>query len=130
MLGILLYAVILLTYALPWSKVGEVYYSPGQLVLPYIKYFLTSVHILASNENTPPSIGDVFVYEKGLRYLGAPPSEGGPNNQITFELMGYAMAAVFIVSLLCLVRSPLSISVSLRLRFACKSTSIHSIPCY
>lgn len=97
MLGFIFFSVIVLTYALPWVKVAEEWYAPGQLVIPYGKYFLTQVGILKPNSDSPPTIGDVFVYEKSLRYLSSPPEEGGPHNQITFELMAYAMLAVIFV---------------------------------
>lgn len=100
MIGIILYGIIILTYALPWVKVTEEWYAPGQLVIPYFKYFLTQANILKQTPDSPPSIGDVFVYEKSLRYLSSPPEEGGPHNQITFELMAYAMLAVAVILLI------------------------------
>ncbi|OHT02112.1 hypothetical protein TRFO_07314 [Tritrichomonas foetus] len=99
MIGFIFYAILALTYAFPWVKVADEWYAPGQLVIPYLKFFLTQANIIKRTEESAPSIGDVMVYEKGLRYLGAPPSEGGPHNQITFELMAYAMVASALILL-------------------------------
>ena len=100
MIGFLFYAVIVLTYALPWVRVSDEWYYPGQLVYPYLKFGLTQIGIFKHTEDSPPTIGDVMVYEKSLRYLGAPPEEGGPYNQITFELMAFAMIAVLVILLI------------------------------
>ena len=100
MIGIIFYGIIVLTYALPWVKVAEEWYAPGQLVIPYAKFFLTQAGLLKQTPDSPPSIGDVFVYEKSLRYLSSPPEEGGPHNQIPFELMAYAMLAVAFILLI------------------------------
>lgn len=91
------FGVMLLTYAIPWVKVAEEEYAPGQLVIPYGKYVLRAFNILKKDENSPPSLQDVMTYEKSLQYLDTPPNEGGPNNQITFELMFYAMVATCVV---------------------------------
>lgn len=99
MIGILFYGAIVLTYALPWVKVADEWYAPGQLVIPYAKFFLTKAGILSQKEDSPPTIGDVFTYEKSLRYLSSPPEEGGPHNQITFELMSFSMLAVCVLLL-------------------------------
>ncbi|KAH0790669.1 hypothetical protein GPJ56_005410 [Histomonas meleagridis] len=97
MLGVIFLGVIILTYALPWVQVGEEQYAPGQLVIPYLKYALKKIGIMKTDFNTPDSIDNIFIFEKNLRYLATPPSEGGPRNQITFELIFYAMVITIIL---------------------------------
>ena len=82
---------LLLTFALPWVDVAGEEFSPGQLLLPYARYFLVKSKILKPGEHEPNSIDQVMLYEKSIRFLAAPPEEGGPRNQITFELIGMAM---------------------------------------
>lgn len=98
--GIVMYGVIMFTYALPWTTVAEEVFAPGQFVIPFAKYGLTTAGILKQTERTPPSFEDLFVYEPSLRYLAAPASEGGPHNQKTFELIGYAMILSAVVLLI------------------------------
>ena len=97
--GIITYGAIMFTYALPWAKVAEEVFAPGQFVIPFAKYGLTKIGVLKQTELTPPSLDDIFVYEPSLRYLGAPANEGGPRNQITYQLIGYVMIASALILL-------------------------------
>ena len=99
MFGFIFVSILILSYALPWAQVGEEKYAPGQLVIPYAKYALARFGFLKNDPTIATTISDIFVAEKNLRYHDAPPSEGGPHNQITFELIFYAM----IVTLLLLI---------------------------
>lgn len=99
MISLIFIGIMVLSYALPWVRVGEENYAPGQLVIPYAKYALSQFGLIKNDPTIASRISDIFVSEKNLRYLDAPPSEGGPRNQITFELIFYAM----IITLLLLI---------------------------
>ena len=100
MFRIALFGVMVLTFAMPWVKVADEFFCPGQFIIPFTKHALRKVGVLKTDEMSAPSLEDLFVYEPSLRFLGTPSNEGGPKNQITFELMGYAMFTSLIMLLI------------------------------
>ena len=96
----ILLGVLVLTYAIPWVRVGEEQFSPGQLTIPYSKFLMTRIGMIKLKEDSPHELGDVLVYDKSLRYLSIPHNEGGPRNQITFEIVAFSMAAIVLLLLI------------------------------
>lgn len=98
-MGFVHYAILgalVLTYALPWVPMGKEFFSPGQLVIPYAKFFLKKANVIKNNDDIADNFGDVMTYDKSLRFLTNPPADGGPSNQIIFILIGACMVAAIL----------------------------------
>lgn len=99
-LKVLFIGITILTYSLPWTTVAGQKYSPSQFVVPWVKYGLVKFGAIPAADDTPPTLEEMKIYDKTLRYLSIPHSEGGPKFPVMFEVMAYMMVFTMIMLLI------------------------------